>query len=136
MEEQEVLGEAIPDQPDWMQCFAIAPEYDDTNIPDNLVPPMDPNIDWLHILKTPEELFHGACTYISEQREVKPNFNRVIENMDADILNREEKFAYNILSNHLLHGLEEPFVTIATGGARTGKSTVIKPCVLGQMTYI
>ena len=49
LEEQEVLGEANPDQPYWMQCFAIAPEYDDTNIPDNLVPPMDPNIDWLHI---------------------------------------------------------------------------------------
>ena len=73
-----------------MQFSAIAPEYDDANIPDNLAPHMDPNIDRLHIRKTPEELVHGACAYFSKQKEANPDFNWVIKNVDADILNREK----------------------------------------------
>ena len=46
--------------------------------------------------------------------------------MDADILNREQKISYNTLSNNLSHVPEEPFAMIFTGGAGTGKSTVIK----------
>ena len=109
-----------------MKPFDIAPEYDDVKIPDNLAPLMDLNIDWLHIQKTPEEIIHGACAYIIEHREANPHFNRVIENVDADILNREQEFAYNILSNNLLHGIEEPFYMIVKGGYGTGKRTVIK----------
>ena len=59
-----------------MQLAAIATEYNDANIGDNLSPHMDTNIDFLHIQKTIEELVHGACTNSSEQREVNPNFNR------------------------------------------------------------
>ena len=58
-----------------MQLAAIITEYNDANIPDNLSLHMDPNIDFLHIQKTIEELVHGACTYIIEQREANPNFN-------------------------------------------------------------
>ena len=58
-----------------MQFSTIAPEYDDTDIPDNLAPIMDTNIDWLHILKTPEELVHRDFTYISEPKEANPIFN-------------------------------------------------------------
>ena len=109
-----------------MQFSTIAPEYDDTDIPDNLAPIMDTNIDWLHILKTPEELVHRDFTYISEPKEANPIFNWVIQNVDADILNREQIIPYNILSNHLLHGPEEPVFIIVTGGGGTGKRTVTK----------
>ena len=54
------------------------------------------------------------------------NFNRVIKNVDADILNGEQKIAYNILSNHLMDDPEEPFFMIVTGGFGTGKRTLIK----------
>ena len=46
--------------------------------------------------------------------------------MDADILNGEQRFAYDILSEHILHGPEEPFAMIFTGGGGTGKITMIK----------
>ena len=109
-----------------MQFSTIAPEYDETNIPDNLAPIMDTNIDWLHILKTPEELIHRDFTYISEPKEANPIFNWVTQNVDADILNREQIIPCNILSNHILHGPEEPVFIIVTGGGWTGKRTVTK----------
>ena len=45
MEEQEGLGEANLDQPDWMQFYAILLEYNDVKIPDNLAPTMCECID-------------------------------------------------------------------------------------------
>ena len=42
-----------------MKFYAIAPEYDDANIPENLAPPMYPNIDWLHNQKNQKNLLTG-----------------------------------------------------------------------------
>ena len=46
--------------------------------------------------------------------------------MDVDILNREQRFSYNILSNNLVNGSEEQFDMIVTGRSVNKKITVIK----------
>ena len=56
--------------------------------------------------------------------------------MDTDILIREQNFSHNILSDHLLHGPEEPFAVILTEGPGNGKSTVTKSMCDKIITYI
>ena len=60
LEEEEVVGGDICNQVPWMQMAGMAPQASDAAIPHDLVPRLDPDVDWVVNRATPFELIEKA----------------------------------------------------------------------------
>ena len=76
-----------------MKMSGILPQGSDAEIPYDLAPLLDPNVNWDKIRKTGSAQVLNAKTYIIYQWGAKPSAQLEIGDVDLSTLNREQYFA-------------------------------------------
>ena len=100
----------------------LAPTRSDAEIPDNMTPQMDLNVDWIQIRKTPAGKVDIAKEDLRMQRGSNLNTQHQIKDFDLYTLNREQLFVANIIQQDM----DSQTFIIIVGGPGTKKSAVVK----------
>ena len=118
------------DRPDWMELIAPAETYDDI-VDEFQYDDGGPDHDWSSTtLQYPDDLGLTWIEEISASIE-EPDLPLKLPDVTISSLNKEQKFAYNLVMNTLINYIEDPdnfspLRLIVAGTAGSGKSFLIK----------
>ena len=96
----------------------MAPQASDSAITHDLVPKLDPDVDWFANRATPFELIEKAKDDMNVKRSASPNAQREIGDIDLGVLNHEHQFDVAIVG-HKIRSNKSLLMTI-TGVIGTG----------------
>ena len=92
---------------------------------DNLAPPIDLNIHWLQLQKTPNQMVLIAKTHLKDQKDNNADGQREIQSLPFELLNIEQHFTVNIVRHVLEHTIDQQLLMFVIGCPGTSKRTVI-----------